>query len=239
MLANISITVTGAGKLGNDVHLPAASRYELINFIADELPRWRDRSDRKQETSETVLTSQLCAHLNSASRHSVGWDILQFRIEEPDEQHKGRKIDLIPAPCGVTIWIEGRSHTDFDALLPIECKRLPIPKGKDRDEWEYVINRNASTGGIQRFKAGHHGAAYTLGAMIAYVQEETAAIWYDRTTAWINELVRTGVSGWSVKDQLHLTDEVSLAGLTVLRSSHTRGKDLPEIELCHLWLKMS
>jgi hypothetical protein len=162
MLANSSEASAQSGRFGRDVHLLATSRHELLNFIADELPQRRDRQDRKPETSETVLTSQLCAQLNSASRHSAGWDILQFRIEEPDEQNKGRRIDLVPAPCAATIWIEGRRHADFDALLPIECKRLPTPKDKDRDEREYVISRYSSTGGIQRFKTGHHGCAHTL-----------------------------------------------------------------------------
>lgn len=239
MLANSSETSAQSGRFGRDVHLPATSRHELLNFIADELPQWRDRPDRKPETLETILTSQLCAHLNSASRHSAGWDILQFRIEEPDEQNKGRKIDLVPAPCAATVWIEGRRHTDFDALLPIECKRLPTPKDKDRDEREYVVSRHSSTGGIQRFKAGHHGVAHTLGAMIAYVQEETPAIWHTRVAGWIGGLVESHELGWSTKDQLHLVQGAGATGLTVLRSSHTRAMDLPEIELRHLWLQMN
>ena len=106
--------------------------------------------------------------------------MLQFRIEEPDEQKTGRKIDLIASPCGPTIWIDGRRCTQFDTLLPIECKRLPTPKDKNRDEREYVINRKATTGGIQRFKAGDHGAAHSRAAIIAYVQAETPQIWFDR-----------------------------------------------------------
>jgi len=239
MLANSSEASAQSGSFGRDVHLPATSRHELLNFIADELPKWRDRPDRKPETSETILTSQLCAHLNSASRHSAGWDILQFRIEEPDEQNKGRKIDLVPAPCAATVWIEGRRHTDFDPLLPIECKRLPTPKDKDRDEREYVISRHSSTGGIQRFKAGHHGVAHTLGAMIAYVQEETSTVWHTRVAGWIGGLVESHECGWSAKDQLHLVQGAGATGLTVLRSSHTRAMELPEIELRHLWLQMN
>jgi hypothetical protein len=239
MLANSSEASAQSGRFGRDVHLPATSRYELLNFIADEMPQWRDRPDRKPETSETILTSQLCAHLNSASRHSAGWDILQFRIEEPDEHNKGRKIDLVPAPCAATVWIEGRRYSDFDALLPIECKRLPTPKDKDRDEREYVISRHTSTGGIQRFKAGHHGTAHMLGAMIAYVQQETAAIWHTRVAGWIGGLVESHAFGWSAKDQLHLVQGAGATGLTVLRSSHTREMGLPEIELRHLWLQMN
>lgn len=239
MLANLPDFSARSEKFGSDVQRPAAFLHELLNFIADELPHWRDRSDRKYETSETILTSQLCAHLNSIARHSDGWDILQFRIEEPDEQEKGRKIDLVSAPCDATIWIEGRSYTDFETLLPIECKRLPTPKGKDRDEREYVINRHATTGGIQRFKAGHHGAAHTLGAMIAYVQEDTATLWHSRVAGWISDLVASIEPGWSVEDSIQLERELETLGLTFFRSVHTRQKGLPNIELRHFWVRMN
>lgn len=239
MLADFPDSLTKSGALSRDVHLPATSRYELLDFIWDELPRWRDRPDRKNEVSETILTSQLCAHLNSAARRSTGWDFVQFRIEEPDERNKGRKIDLIPAPCAATVWIEGRRHADFDSMLPIECKRLPTPKDKDRDEREYVISRYASTGGIQRFKAGHHGAAHTFGAMIAYVQEETTVIWDKRVEEWIEGLVESGQHGWTTKDFLHLEHENSVQRTAVFRSSHTRDKGLQDIELRHLWLPMN
>lgn len=239
MLANSLSSHVQSGALGKDVHLKMASLYELLGFIVDELPRWRDRPDRKNLSSETALTSQLCGHLNSAARRSTGWDFLQFRIEEADEQQKGRKIDLIASPCDATVWVEGRKCIDFDILLPIECKRLPIPKGKDRDEREYVINRKTTTGGIQRFKAGLHGSKHTLAAMIAYVQEETAAVWHGRVASWIEELSTTGNPGWTANDFLHIESANEDTCLSIYRSSHTRAKGLPDIELRHLWIAMN
>src|SRR5262245_43594449 len=235
MLANRPQPSVQSGLLGKDVYLPATSRYALMDFIADELPRWRDRSDRKKETSETSLTSQLCRHLNGAARHS-GWDFLQFTTEPPDEQTKGRKIDLAPAPCGAVVWVEGRSYSDFDSLLPIERKRLPTPKAQKWDEREYVINRHASTGGIQRFKAGHHGACHQVGAMIAYIQREKRIFWNTRVAEWINELVELGQPGWTANDLLHLERDDETLKLAVFHSSHTRENGLPEIELRHLWV---
>ncbi len=219
--------------------MQATSLYMLLDFIKDELPRWRDRGDRKKEAAETALTSQLCAHLNSAARHSNGWDFLQFRIEEPDEQMKCRKVDLVPAPCDTAVWIEGRRHVDFDSMLPIECKRLPTPKDKKRDEREYVFSRQTSTGGIQRFKAGHHGACHKLGAMIAYVQQDTLTFWRTRVADWIKGLVDAGQPGWTATDLLHVERDDETLKLSVLRSSHTRENGLPEIELRHLWVSMN
>jgi hypothetical protein len=239
MLADSRDALTKSGTLGREVLLPATSLNELLEFIRAELPRWRDRPDRRHETSETTLTSQLCAHLNSAARHSDGWDFLQFRTEVPDEAQKGRKIDLAASPCDTTVCVEGRRHTDFDTILPIECKRLPTPKEKDRDEREYVINRHASTGGIQRFKAGHHAAAHKLGAMIGYVQEDTAAIWGERVGEWIKDLVESGQPGWTAKDFLHLEHHDATQRMAVLRSLHSRDHGLQDIELRHLWLNMN
>jgi len=238
MLANIRYPSSGSGSLDQDVHLPATSLYELLDFIGVQLPRWRDRGDRKPETSETSLTSTLCAHLNSAARHS-GLDFLQFRTEVPDQQTRGRTIDLTAASRGATVWIEGRRHIDFDTLLPIECKRLPTPKGRDRDEREYVITRRGSTGGIQRFKAGLHGANHTLGAMIGYVQQGTRAYWNTQVSAWIKDLVAIGQPGWTTKDLLELVQDDDTLQLAVLRSSHARDNGLPEISLQHLWISIN
>jgi hypothetical protein len=238
MLANIPDPSLRVGVLAKDVHLPLTFLGELLSFIGNELPKWRDRPDRKRETSETVLTSQLCAHLNSATRHEPGWDILQFRPEEPDEKHKGRKIDLVPAPSGVNIWVDGRRHADFDPLLPIECKRLPTPSGTDRDEREYVFSRFSSTGGIQRFKVGHHGSAHKLGAMIGYIQEESSDHWLNHVTAWIDELIAAGEAGWVSGDHLKQQSIDGARRLALLHSAHNRQNALPDISLQHFWIHM-
>lgn len=239
MLADLQEHLDTAGTLSRNVHLPATSRYRLIEFIAAELPLWRDRNDRRRESAENALTSQLCGHLNSAARRSPGWDFLQFRVEEPDDVKKGRKIDLVPSPCAATLWIAGRRHCDFDTILPIECKRLPTPKDKDRDEREYVSNTATSTGGIQRFKSGHHGAGHTVGAMIAYLQEDSAVMWITRVTEWINDLVKSKAVGWTLSDLLNVESDNSEQGLTVLRSSHSRASGMGAIHLSHLWLTMN
>jgi hypothetical protein len=237
MLADSPDNSAASGAFDGEVQLPASSRFELLDFIADELPRWRDRPDRPRHTSETALTSQLCAHLNSAARHSFGWDMLQFRVEETDEQSRDRKIDLVAAPCGVVLNIDGRRHCDFEPILPIECKRLPTPKGTNRDEREYVHSDRSSTGGIQQFKAGHHGAAHTVGGMIAYIQEEDATIWLQKVNDWVDWLVSKSTT-WTSSDRLHPQNS-SDSSLTVLRSTHTRENGLPDITVLHLWVAMN
>lgn len=238
VLANFPI-IAQAGRLEREVHLPGTARFALLDFIAEELPRWRDHPERKRETSETALTDQLCDHLNSAARTSPGWSRIQFRTEVPDEVRRGRAIDLAAKPCGATVLIEGRRHTQFDSLLPIECKRLPTPCEKGRDEREYVVTNRGTTGGVQRFKFGYHGAAHRVGAMIAYVQEMTFCYWLGQINGWIQNLSAEADSTWSDSDILLLLKEDSARGLCTLHSHHQREGNLGECELRHLWIRMN
>jgi hypothetical protein len=238
MLADSPI-VAQAGRLAPEVHLSGTARNELLGFIADELPRWRDYPERKPETAETALTDQLCDHLNSAARLSDAWSRIQFRTEVRDEVQHGRTIDLTPKPCGAVLIIEGRRHTQFDTLLPIECKRLPTPKGQNRDEREYVATATGSTGGMQRFKFGHHGAAHNDAAMIAYVQEQTFSHWHAQVNGWIQDLSSQADSTWNAADSLELQKNDPTARLCTLHSRHQRGQGLEEIALQHLWIMMN
>ena len=237
MLADNFNQQTRIGLLNSELQLPASALHALINFIADELPRWRDDPERTASAAETELTEQLCARLTSVTRHSGGWDHYQFRTEVIDEVKKNRKIDLIASPCGAIIWIDGRRCTQYDTLLPIECKRLPTPKDNARDEREYVVNRKATTGGMQRFKEGNHGANHSLAAMIAYIQAETAESWFNQVNTWITELSKSD-RNWSTNDMLSRDSVQANSGLMSCRSLHFRGSKLSELELRHLWIDM-
>jgi hypothetical protein len=238
MLADLP-TAIEAGRLEPEIHLAGTARDALLEFIAQELPLWRDHPDRKAQTSEAHLTDQLCSYLNSAARISIAWSHIQFRTEVPDELKGERTIDLVPKPSGAILVIEGRRHTQFDPLLPIECKRLPVPKQKDRDEREYVVTRRGATGGIQRFKLGYHGGAHQLGAMIGYVQEMTFSHWLSKVNGWIQALSAEADSTWSNSDVLLIIREDSTKGVCILRSNHQREGNLGVCELRHLWIKMN
>lgn len=237
MLANSSIEIR-SGQLGDDIHLPSTVRLALLEFIAHELPAWRDHPDRPSESAETRLTEHLCDYLNSAAYRSTDWSHVQFRTETGDETRAGRTIDLSAKPLASALIIEGRRHSIFDALLPIECKRLPTPTGADRDEREYVFSRHSSTGGVQRFKDGHHGAIHKLGGMIGYIQKDTCKHWSSQVAKWITELSESGQVGWSVDDLLQTETEDVARRTAILSSRHQRQGSLPQIELRHLWVEM-
>lgn len=227
-----------AGSLGANIHLPGEWISSLVGFIGGALPGWRDDPVRPVQSGETGLTAQLCARLNSVSRHASGWDFLQFRREEPDDVRAGRSIDLVVAPSGALIWIAGRQYSEYRTLLPIECKRLPTPGGKDRDQREYVFSQFSSTGGIQRFKAGHHGAGHARAAMIGYVQDKDILYWCSELETWIDGLVTNAVQGWSVADKLGIAAHDSATRVAALRSMHQREAGLEPILIDHLWIEM-
>jgi len=228
-----------SGRLDPDIHLPSTAKLELIDFIAEELPKWRDHTARPIAYAETTLTEQLCGHLNSATYYSTVWSHVQFRTETTDETCRGRKIDLTVKPRAATLIIEGRRHSQFEALFPIECKRLPTPKGKDRDEREYVTTAPGTTGGIQRFKFGYHGAAHTFASMIAYVQEQPFTHWLRQVNSWIRDLAMEPDSPWGDSDMLQPLSEDNSSGISTLKSRHRREGVLHECELRHLWVRMS
>jgi len=238
MLADEGDRRASAGALDSMVHLPGEWLASLIGFIGQVLPGWRDDPRRPRQTGEDALTSQLCARLSSASRNSPGWDFLQFRREEPDEADGRRAIDLAVAPRGSIIWIKGREYTEYQTLLPVECKRLPTPPSASRDEREYLHSRFSSTGGIQRFKAGHHGASHSRGAMIAYVQDRDIVAWSVQLEEWINDLEADDIEGWSAADKLSMMYHDQSGRVAHLTSLHQRRSGLDGIWLDHLWVEM-
>lgn len=238
MLADGSDDRTQAGSLDTGTHLPGEWLTSLVNFIGDVLPGWRDDPARPILAGETALTAQLCARLNGAARHTPGWDFLQFKREEPDEVRGGRSIDLAVAPSGTVLWIEGREYSEYRTLLPIECKRLPTPSGSDRDVREYLISRFSSTGGVQRFKAGHHGAAHSRAAMIGYVQAHDIAHWHSQLDAWIDGIVGEPVAGWSLDDKLAMITHNAVLRIASLKSNHYRQTGLNPIVIDHIWIEM-
>jgi hypothetical protein len=238
MLANCSKDVQ-SGRLAPDVHLPSTAKLELLDFIAQELPHWRDHPDRLPAQAETTLTEHLCDHLNGAVYRSAEWSHVQFRTETGDEMRGGRRIDLAVKPCGAALIIEGRRHSQFDALFPIECKRLPTPREKDRDEREYVMTSGGTTGGIQRFKFGHHGSTHKFAAMIGYVQEQVFSHWLTETNKWIHDLSTAGESSWTAEDALCFVSESSDTKVYTLQSHHRRSGGLEDCDLRHLWIAMN
>lgn len=116
---------------------------------------------------------------------------------------------------------------------------IPVPPGNTRDEREYLFSAHSSTGGVQRFKAGHHGAAHSVGAMIGYIQEEDIDFWDAQMQRWLRGLIDEPVDGWTIADAIRVTSRDMSARSALLGSTHRRSGGLTDIQLHHLWIEMS
>jgi len=209
---------------------------KTINFVRHQLPAWRDDPYRPIEQSEHKLNPQLCKFLDARARN-IFW-MVRFDYEEP--QSGRRSVDLSASPAKAIVF-GARCYTIYDPILVLECKRLPAPS-KDREK-EYVTGgKGRTSGGIQRFKLGLHGADLDLVAMIGYLQEQSALYWHGRINKWISELSVgkiTDESVWNDDETLEpLVEDVS-RGLARCQSVHGRtGSKSNKIRIHHLWIAM-
>jgi hypothetical protein len=229
----------GSGSVGPDVIRPGTFLAQILEFIAVELPRWRDHPERTLALSEPELNAQLNTHLNGAARHTL--DLIFFSIEEPDPVVGGRMLDLVAKPLGVSICMETRRYSQFQPLLAIECKRLPTPPA--REEREYVVTGPPkTTGGIQRFKLGAYVSNHEQAVMIGYVQAGSAASWRRKIHRWMvdaNQIAPIPGAPWA-NETLEPVPSHHKDGVFRFRSTHTRRASCsPTIRLDHLWIVMS
>ncbi|MBK9076607.1 MAG: hypothetical protein IPL77_16845 [Flavobacteriales bacterium] len=162
---------------------------------------------------------------------------LQFITQAPTENDARRKLDMTAQPLESELVFAGSRYTIFQPILPIECKRLPTPVGKDRDKREYVYSAQSTSGGIHRFKMGAHGAQHSFAAMIAYVQENTCAHWLGEVNGWISALATSHGPLWSHSDELQISTTEDASGVMRMKSRHTRANGRPAISLEHLWVQ--
>ena len=218
-----------------------AFHHKIVDFIRQELPVWRDRPELPKHKDEPRLNEYLCGHLNSACRRE-SFDSVQF-LPEP-VQTASRRGDIAVKPLG-TISVEGRAYHDFEQLLPIECKRLPTPPDKRRNDLEYVHGLPGHrTGGIERFKHRLHGPTNQRALMIAYVQAESFTHWLAAINARMASLAQNSADNglWHPAEPL---SDVSIAGDTDVRKFTSRHRRLPhsscadDVDMEHLWVRMN
>jgi len=232
------------GRISSGIE-DGTSAVKTVAFIQRQLPAWRDDPDRIQEQAENRLNLQLCKFLDSRARNEL--PMVRFNHEEYQGGH--RSVDLSASPVKPMI-IDARLYTIYDPILVIEGKRLPAP-ASDREK-EYVTGGKENTsGGIQRFKLGLHGAGLNIAAMVGYVQEQTPRHWHNQVNTWISELAGEANQDscvWDESEKLVLLEEDMRKGIASSRSVHRRGRRggkillygfSRKITIHHLWIAMN
>lgn len=224
------------GKITSGIK-PRTFQLMIINFVYQQLPAWRDDSDRLPEQSERKLNSQLSKFLNLEARKN--FPMVQFGHEEP--QYGNRDVDISVLP-EETMIIEAQTYTKYDPVLVIECKRLPAASPDREREYVTGTKPNKISGGIQRFKLGLHGAKHDLAAMVGYIQNSTAQHWYSKINSWILELAKKPIGDGCVwfDETLQAFEGNESKGIHSCRSIHSRTSNkVNKIELYHLWIAMN
>jgi len=207
-----------------------------LAFVYQQLPTWRDDPDRPSEELEPKLNLQLCKFLDSESRN----DFPMVRFDHEEYQQGRRSVDLSASPAEAAI-IDAKLYSIYDPFLVLECKRLPAPT-KNRER-EYVTGGMKSSGGIQRFKLGLHGAKLDLVAMIGYIQAQGPQHWHTTINRWISLLSSGKITDecvWGRNEKLGAFKEDAAQRTASCRSVHGRtGRVLSNrVVIQHLWVIM-
>jgi hypothetical protein len=209
-----------------------------IEFVATQLPLWRDDETRTLVEAEELLNSQLCKFLEARARSQ--FPMALFHHEE--HQGKRRRVDISAAPTLEAIEAAIYLKSIYDPFLVFEGKRIPAPAATR--EREYVTGFADRSGGMQRFKLALHGAAHDTAVMIGYAQANELAHWWGTINRWIGELVASGddtTCSWTAGDALQVLREDSAARTSRCESKHARtGRPKAgPIRLIHFWVRMA
>jgi hypothetical protein len=234
-----------SGSVGSLKHKPKESEGLIprtLTFIREQLPAWRDSPHRPQSSSENALNPSLCAFLDRAAR--LHQPMFMFFHQEPQPTRRSGDIGVRGTQDETVIG--SRSYTAESPFLLVECK--VVPQSDKQREREYVAawrEANGSpTGGIQRFKLGHHGPDLESSVIVGYLLSQSPDAWFTSFNSWISDFVNDpqidrGV--WKLADRLRNLHHNSERGIASAVSSHKRPSTCVSdtISLSHFWLEMS
>ena len=130
MLAD-SLNIVQSGRLYQDIHLPSTAKLELLDFIVEELPRWRVHPDRPTADAETTLTEHLCDHLNSAVYYSTAWSHVQFRTETMMKRVEAEKLTSLLSPVLPRSSSKDGGIASLTHCFPLSARGLQRQKEKN------------------------------------------------------------------------------------------------------------
>ena len=210
----------------------------IIAYLDERLPDFpkffRDRfSNIYLNASEPIISQWLCTFLNTF-REANEAILFEFGREFKKSRYA---VDF--AVIDVKSFKE--STEEPKPFFTIEAKRLPAPKKNKKDnnrEKEYI---EGNSGGVERYKRGHHGAGLSQSAIVGYIQKENCSHWFNEINKWIKDLESKSDSSiqWNSSD---LLKEVKDFGKTrKYNSQNTRiiNSEKDSIELHHYLMELS
>ena len=119
------------------------------------------------------------------------------------------------------------------SIFSVECKRLPAPPPKSREQ-EYVKGNSNNNGGIERYKTEKHGKGLDECGMLGFVEEEAFSFWHQRVNTWITDL-SVSSNFWQTDEHLEAVE--SKEDFMLLKSiAHRMSQN--DIHLHHLWINI-
>jgi predicted transport protein len=186
---------------------------ELVNYIAQELPNFKDSEEfvdiLMKKKNENQHSLALCVFMTNTCK-------AKFNFQRENSQKGSSTIDI-----GI--------YKGSILIFTIEAKVLPTPlTDSKRKEYEYVYGDGA---GIKRFKTGHHGVDnmdnnIDENGLIAYIKESDFIFWHSKVNQWISD------AKWNDSEKLQM-DYFNHIGK--LNSKHER-LDNSEVVLHHFWV---
>jgi len=204
----------------------------LFDFIDDVLYKFKLPSKGESgdfDTAENKITQNIAISLSEKAHIE---DTIFAFLNQPQLEKQ--------ATTDIGVYL--RRGGDF--FCWIEAKRLPTPKGSNRDEREYVIVSQTKengkkifrgNGGIQRFKEGNHASKLPHSIMIGYIQDNNSDYWLNKINCWIRQLINEDSSFWTENDCLC---EQKSNKCDRYVSTHNRKRKLGTITLHHFWIKL-
>jgi len=192
----------------------------ILHFLEAKLPTFVERFDGSL-INEDEITQECCIYLNREARNKNFMFHFQYKY---NGSRRSSDMSIISA----------ETYANTKPLFVIEAKRLPTP-GSRRSK-EYV---RGNLGGIERFKRELHGANLTCGALLGFIQKETAAFWHVMVTEWITDLIATNTDNtikWEDTDQLTPYAMKKFVTKYVSNSQRASGT---MITLYHYWLDLT
>ncbi|MFV1976798.1 MAG: hypothetical protein ACC651_13690 [Candidatus Scalindua sp.] len=193
---------------------PGKAQSVVIDFLKCNLPLYLSQHDKKL-TGEDDISQAIVIFLETQARQNNSDLLFCFQYKYISSR---RSVDIAVVHEG-----------SFKAFFVIEAKRLPPANTKD-----YVQGK---TGGIERFKKGHHGQGLFVSAMLGYVQKKGFEYWHSNVNSWIDNLTPNSNDAitWCGKDRLRKVESSEDMGLYT--STHSRPEQ-KSISLYHFWLNM-